>query len=411
MKLKNILSVIVIVVCLSAMWSAYRKFDIKSRTYTVTHVSIEDSVSGECLTIKNEHPINGGASGFFQNTVANGSRVFKGQTVGCLYMGDFDPQLVNSLNTVNENLREAQLSQNSKETLINDTMTVDNTIFSYTSMISELAADRNQQEINRLRRDVDSLLERKRNIAAGTSGSAISQINELTAEKAALEAQLGDSKRYMISPTSGLFIMGCDGLEGVLNIKGIEQLNVARVEGYLNADKEKDSEPEEESVNSETVASGGVEADYSPAKITDNNKWVLAAICETEKTHSLYVGNSINVRLKTEGENTIGCTIEYISPDEDGKCVIFVSGTDEIENIYNSRTVDAEILIKDYEGLKVPKKAVKTDDNGKYADVLKNGIIEQRRIDVIYEEEDFVIVREDDPGENALELYDEVISE
>ena len=185
MKLKNILYVIVIIVCLSSMWSAYRKFDIKSRTYTVTHVSIEDSIKGECLTIKNEHPLLNGENGFFQNTVAGGSRVFKGQTVGCLYMGDFDPSLVNSLNTVNENLREAQLSQNSKETLINDAMTVDNTIYSYTSMISELAADKNQQEINRLRRDIDSLLERKRNIAAGTAGSVSSQINELSARKAA----------------------------------------------------------------------------------------------------------------------------------------------------------------------------------------------------------------------------------
>ncbi len=399
MKLKNILSVIVIVVCLSAMWSAYRKFDIKSRTYTVTHVSIEDSVNGECLTIKNEHPVKGGEGGFFQNTVANGSRVFRGQTVGCLYLGNFDPQLVNSLNLVNENLREAQLSQNSKETLINDTMTIDNTIHSYTSMISELAADRNQQEINRLRRDIDGLLERKQSIADGTSGKAISEIHELEAQKKALEAQLGNTKQNVISDSSGLFVMGCDGFETRVNMNNIRDISVSSLESMMGEAKNNSSDAENESVS------------YAPAKITDNNKWIIATVCESEKAQLVHEGNAINVRLKTEGEQTIECRVEYISPEENGKCTIFVSGTKEIENIYNSRIVDAEILIKDYEGLKVPKNAVLNDDNGKYVNAVVNGIQEKKYIEIIYEDADFVVVREDAPGGNALKLYDEVVSQ
>ena len=404
MKLKTILPVIVIIVCLSAMWSAYRKFDIKSRTYTVTYVSLEDSVSGECLTIKNEHPIKSDVGGFFQNTVANGSRVFKGQTVGGLYIGDFDPQLVNSLNTVNEKLREAQLTQSSKETLINDAMTVDNTIFSYTSTVSEFAADRNQQYINKLRRDIDSLLQRKKSIAEGTSGKAVSEVNSLNAQKLALEAQLGNTKKNIISPASGLFIMDCDGFEEQLTIGKIEQLSVKQMENIIN-----NNETEEETADQ--PGSTDEMQGYAPAKVTDNNKWVLAAICKTEKAQYLKVGADISVRLKTEGERTIGCTVEYISPDEDGQCIIFVSGTKEIENIYNSRTVDAEILIKDYKGLKVPKKAVVKEKEGEFVSVLINGIIEHKRIEIVYEDDEFVIARDDDPGDNALKLYDEVISQ
>lgn len=403
MKLKTILPVIVIVVCLSAMWGAYREFDIKSRTYTVTHVSIEDSISGECLTIKNERPVQNSEAGFFQNTVANGSRVYKGQTVGSLYLGDFDVQLVNSLNLVNENLRQAQLSRNSKETLINDTTTVDNTIFSYTSTISELANDRNQQEINKLRREIDSLLERKKSIAEGASGKAVSDVNDLEAQKKSLESQLGNTKRNIISASSGLFIMGCDGFETQLSMDNIKNLSAESIKNTISEAKNKSNGKDGETAENEPI--------YAPAKIADNNKWIIAAVCDSEKAQLIHKGNAINVRLKTEGEQTIGCTVEYISPEENGECAIFVSGTKEIENIYNSRIVDAEILIKDYEGLKVPKKALMSDDKGKFVNALVNGIIEQKYIEIIYEDEDFVVAKEDTPGENSLRLYDEVVSQ
>ena len=59
------------------------------------------------------------------------------------------------------------------------------------------------------------------------------------------------------------------------------------------------------------------------------------------------------------------------------------------------RHCSAKLILCEYKGLKIPKNAVCTDNNGKkYIRVLAAGLVETRTVDIIYTGDDFCLVKQ-----------------
>ena len=78
--------------------------------------------------------------------------------------------------------------------------------------------------------------------------------------------------------------------------------------------------------------------------------------------------------------------------------------------MYTSRVLNAEIIRNTYKGFKVSKNAVHIDEDGTYYVYINSeGAKRRRDITILYADEAYVIIKEDNAAKNNLLLYDEVI--
>ena len=163
--MKQKLPLLIILLCIIVMWSIYGKLSNSYAVATVVSGSRENVLETEALFIRNEYPVKVDGDGYFQNSAAGGSKVHKGQTIGYYYIGEPDKELISKINVINEKIKAAANARSTEEAFVDDTISIDNKIAAYTKEISELASAGNQEEINKIRAQIDVLLERKAAIA------------------------------------------------------------------------------------------------------------------------------------------------------------------------------------------------------------------------------------------------------
>ena len=121
-------------------------------------------------------------------------------------------------------------------------------------------------------------------------------------------------------------------------------------------------------------------------------------------------GNSVALRFTDISDDTMEGTIYSISEAENGKVAVVIESHSLFSGIYTTRTAKAEIIRKTYKGFKVSKDAVHIDeDGGYYVFVSSEGAIRRRDVNILYSDEAYVIIKEDNSASNNLLLYDEVI--
>ncbi len=394
--MKQKLPLLIILLCIIVMWSIYGRVSNSFTVATAVSGSRENVLSAEALFIRNEYPVKVDGNGYFQNSAAGGSKVHRGQTIGYYYIGEPDKELISKINVINEKIKAATNARSTEEAFVDDTISIDNKIAAYTKEISSLAAAGNQEEINKIRAEIDVLLERKANIAGGGTSTKASVIDTLNMQKQELENQLMGNKTGLFAPAPGIFSISADGLEETLNLKSIDTLTVSTVEELIAK--------KEYTVDKSIYP-------LSICKVIDNSEWIMAIVCEEKKLQGIHVGNELEVRFTDEGDITEKCRVKKISDPEDGKVVLYLKGSVELSQLQNLRKTTVNIVLKNYKGLQIPAKALK-NDAGKDVVYVSGGAEKQMKyVNVLYKDDDIAIVEENNQGENPLLLYDEVVLE
>ena len=390
--MKKSLPLILIFVALIALWSVYGNIMNPEKDATAVSGEYKVEIDDYALVLRTEIPITVSGQGYFQNIVESQSKVWAGETVGWFCEGEPDPEVVKQLNVINEKIREATMAESTDQELTNDIFSIDNKILSYTKQISALAASGDQKGINEIRGQIDLLIERKNNISGSDSSGKETVLGNLTRQKTDLEGKLGNTRKNLTAPSSGIFVSSADGLENALAFDSVEKLTPADVTEYLERGEYK--------ADSEIYP-------YPVAKITDNSEWLLAVVCSQQVAAELSEGKRVTVSFPEEGDKTLACTIYEISQPQDDKVVMYILGTNEIYNILTARKVKINILIDSYEGLRIPAKAVKTVEGKDIVFVKKGGGEVETEVEVLFKDEDFAIIKE---GGN-LKIYDKVVTE
>lgn len=387
--MKKTLPLIIIFISLIVMWSIYGKIVNPDRNSTAVGGEYKVEIDEQALVIRNETPISVSGEGYFQNIAKSETKVWLGEAVGWFCKGDPDVDIIKQLNVINQKIREAEMTESTDKALTNDIFSIDNKILALTKQVSALAASGNQKELGEIRNEIDLLLERKNNIQNNSSGSKETVLDTLYRQKKELESQLGYAKQTLTAPKSGIFVGQADGLEQTLNFESVTTLTPASVKEYLGREEYK---PEEEIYP------------YPVCKITDNTGWLLATVCSEEVAAEVSEGKRIRVSFPDDGDKTLVCSVYKKSEPEKGKVVLYILGTHEIYNILTERRIRINVVLDSYEGLRIPKDAVKTVEGKDVVTVKKAGGDIQVEVEVLFKDESFAIIKEG--GE--LKMYDKV---
>lgn len=341
-----------------------------------------ETVSG--LVVRDETVVT------YDRTVVNitrseGEKVGKGQTLAVVYQSS-------DAETRQEELDKLE----SRLSLLSSAVSASGSVTAVSQLDERIISsilDVNSAVATRSLKDISDQSDRLKNLVF-TREHSYSDTSELQEEMADIQSRidqlqaLSQSETTAISaPVAGLYSAYVDGYESALTPELLDQATVSTLEEAQNA---KTSSP------------------ANIGKLISGSRWYYLTVMEADLAYSL--GSSITVRLTQDSDYTFDMDVERIGPNESGRCAVVLSCDRHMSELTMYRQLELDVIFESYTGLRVPKKAIKMDEDGGVFVYVMEGInIKQKYVDIISETGSFYVVTEDRSSTSNLWSGDEVV--
>ena len=370
-------------------------FNAPVKSEIIRSGEMEKKIATKGVIVRQEYLFESTFSGTLESTVEEGETVSKGEQVATLYKGTVDQSIQTALEAVNARIKELNETPITTQVMVSDASKVDAQITDQVHTVIENTYKRDYSKMNQIYATIIKLSE-KRQLLSGEDTASLSTLESLKAEKQKLESQINLEKVDLIAPSQGIFSARIDGLEKVITPDKLASLTPEEVNKLLNVSVEDNR---------------NVEAGSPVAKIITDFDWYLAINLENEQIGDLQVGDTLELRFKDLSEKLVNGTVTVVNSDGNGHSAVVVKCNKNISGIYESRQVDVDVVLKRSEGLKVPIQALVSNNGQTGAYVKREGIATFRQAEVLMQDDNYAIVKEDNSQKNGLLLYDEVILE
>ena len=153
-------------------------------------------------------------------------------------------------------------------------------------------------------------------------------------------------------------------------------------------------------------------AESCVGKVMNGFYWYLATVIDLNDSNSVKEGDLINIIIGNTGTEKIKTEVFKINKENDKKAMVVLKSNSISPDILTSRIVNVKLILNEYSGLKVPKKAVRVIDGNQCCYVRIGNVTKLRYMNVIYSCNDYVIAFEDGkttfPG-TQLKKHDNII--
>lgn len=223
------------------------------------------------------------------------------------------------------------------------------------------------------------------------------RIADITSEINTLKLETSQPIDVITSDRSAYFVSYCDGYENELKKSDIENLTA----DYLK-----------------TVEDRKLTDTNIIGKTLDSYEWYVAGIVDnTNKSYE--AGQKLKIKTESSPEEHDAEVVEVFDNGNPAESILVVSSDEFGYSLVQHRCERTEIIKGVYNGIKVPRKAIRfqkksgTDEKCKGVYILQGEQVVFREIDVIYEGSDYVLskVFSKDEGNGYLALYDDIIVE
>ena len=303
---------------------------------------------------------------------AEGERIGKGDAVARIYASSEGYEVQQQLDAAKVELSNLKyiLSRTNESA---DTMELDSDIVdAFTSLRSDVSAE----NLTDLSGDINELktLVFRRDYTYNGSDALTEQIDAAQARVDELSAQASSAYTSLTSPESGLFAAGLDGFEGILTTEALTDLTPSRLDSLVS----QRTEP----------AANGV------GKVVTSGSWHFACTLSEDEAAPLYKGLTLSLRFADSGR-TFPAKVSAVSDAEDGKVTVVFSSMEYVAQTVGLRGQSVDIILDAVTGFRVPKRAVRVDDDGNTGVYRISGTqTEWVAVDVVWEEDDFYLIRQ-----------------
>ena len=368
--------IIVYVVC-QMLWFG----DSNYVTQTVYEQTVYEAIPVEGIIFREETVIPVGQNGIVSCNYDVGEKVSTKTNLGSLYQNQKAVDTHRELQNIEQTLETLEkIQQQGDTTDIVKPEILNNAISEYGEKL--ISARENQ-----------GLTESyaKRNILLNGQEDYSETISALKSKKDILKSSLGNSVKSFYSTAAGYFVDHVDGEEEIFTDEYRQSLTAKGIDDYIkNYD--------------------GYKADPSSVKIVKDHNWYYLIAVKEEDASILKTGSKVTVQFPNQNES-VTVTVVLVLFDEESNLYKVVFKGDTINDfILSTRVQSAELLITSHEGLKVPKSAIRFKDNEMGVYIKTMNKIYFRKIDKLYESEDFIISKTYfNNNDGYLKLYDDVI--
>lgn len=361
--------------------SAFYAFNSPVVTTLALNTSVNDEYSVAGYFVRQESLVELEYDGILQYTIPDGSKVSRNAPFAAVYSDE---------NALETNARIAELEDRIKslESALkasDDTTSTEKlaaTISEQLLTVTEISDHGTYTLYAEPAGELKSLIV-NREFAFAESGDIEKEIQTLKARTASLRESLGEREKVLYTPKSGYFISYTDGYEEVLTVSGVKEMSVA------DFDKLSDHTPEEK----ENVL-GRIITDFD---------WYFACTLRQEEAAPLSEGKTVTMQFDATGDLLIEAKVHHIASKTDDETIVIFTGSEHLDELILLRKQAATIILKTYEGLKVPKTALRVDEEGNLGVYVITGLYaEFKKINPIYETRDYYIVETNPTSTKSL---------
>lgn len=364
-------------------------------TETADEVTEQEKISLKAFLVRDEEYINQKTTGTVVPLIKDGMRVASGDAVARVCNSSEDAAAVSKLVEAKESL--ARYQEISEQTELNalDMEKLNKAIdASYTELL-KTANNGDFSELTKNTEELENKLASKQILKDGTI-NLTDKFNKLNTEIQSLEAK-NINTSDVIAPLSGYYISNLDGYEGAMDYDKIDSLTVS------DAEKLFERKPDD--------VSGRM------GKIVGSYKWYLVTVMDGKYSLVLNEGDKMKINMPYYGFKNVEVVVEKISKTDGGKVAVAFSCNMMNETYANMRTEDIELVFREFTGYKVNSSSIHREKDEKKEDIdvvyiLRGDIMNARKIEIIYDAGEYVVVSEDTEAKNGfrpIKRYDEVI--
>lgn len=360
---------------------------------------IRDEVKG---SKNNEALVRNNGEGVYVPYIDDGARVASGDTIALFFSSQAEAQAYREKQELEAKLeRYEQLRDQSLLSYIDvdrlDLTIKDEFIDIMTGIENNDFSDIDDK-FDTLKYNISS-----RQIATGEKVDFKEQIKDIKKQIKELSGS-GINYKKIKAKYPGCFISNVDGYEGAISYSSVKGMTVDKIDKLINSE---------------------------PAKVKDNvigkivGEYNWYAVCNLPYTslESIKVGSKVKVSFEDTNVTDIEMTVVSITTKGGETAGVVLRSGLMNSDIANLRKEKIKIKLHEYEGLKIPKTAirneirtVKTDDGkeeqqevmGIY--ILYGQVVRFRTVNVIYSDSDFVIAENDAENKESISLYDMIIT-
>ena len=336
-KKKIIMNAIFGIVTLYIVYAVYLIVKIPTDTLTVENgtLTAEESATGyiirDEIVVKGKNYKNG-----INQIILEGEKAAKKQTI-FRYYGKNENEIQDKINEVNEKIQQALEKENTVPS--SDIKNLDEQI---DDKLQDLKRINDVKNISEYKKQLSEIMLKKATIAGENSKSG-SYIKKLMDKKEKYEKSLIDGSEYVVAPKSGIVSYRVDGLENVLKIDGIEDLDEKKLE-------------ELDVKTGQIVSSSNEEG-----KVINNFDTYIATILDSISAKQAEKGKNVLITLSSGEE--VNAIIYYTKAQEDGKYLVVFKINTLTDELRSYRKISLNITWWSVAGIKVSNNAILEDEN------------------------------------------------
>lgn len=319
---------------------------------------------------------------------SEGEKVGVGQTVATGYLTADAQARQNEIQSLTAQLEQLEYA-NSYSDDPADTAALDEQILIKLASFAQLAARKDMTSLSEMSAELKGLILR-RSTGGADLGAIRAQADAIQARLAELQAAAGSDTSRIQAPISGYFSGGVDGYESVLTPARLTDLTAAQLE---------------------TLAPAALPEGACGRLIADST-WYFAAVVPAAQTETLREGAQVTVDFTGDFYETLAMTVTRLGENEAGQRLIVLSSSDYIQSVTLLRRQTVDILFNVYAGLRVPKDALRVDEQGRAGVfVLESATSKWKPVRILYDNGESYVVELDKSSTDNLWPGDVIIVE
>lgn len=381
-------------------------------TETAYHAKAYDIVESKALIVRSEEYLSSSSDGVLVYDVTDGDKVTADGVIATAYSSREDVAAIQKT----EELSARILFLSSLEDMnANANVGIDTLNSQIDERLTSLVQTVNRRDFNSIGTVEENLLTSilRKQLLTGDQGNISDKINELKAERDALSASAGAPIGTVKSGAAGYFVSSVDGYEKSVDVTKLDE---------ITAEDVRNAEPAE------------IDPEEYIGKVIEGVNWYLLCPVTADQATSLsHTDSQIKVRLPSAVDGEIPAKILYVNTSSDGDAVAVLQCNYMSDSLSKLRRENVEIVVNEYEGLKISKSALHDDEVVYYEEVEDGDDIRKtarvqgvyieygaelvfKQVVIAYAGDDYVICSES-PERGALlngstvSLYDKVVIE
>ncbi|MGN1412103.1 MAG: HlyD family efflux transporter periplasmic adaptor subunit [Oscillospiraceae bacterium] len=399
----KVLAVILVIFLLTTVINvAYHSFAKQYKTETAIAYSTSNKATFNGVYIRDEQVLTFDGGGIISYAVSDGGKLSKNSVVAYIYATEQDIEIKQDIAKLQNELDILVKIQNPGTTEVAQPSNLSSLIEEKYLNISYNKELGNMSKVQANKSELLVLLSTMQ-IVTDPESSFQGRIDELNSQISELESKLSNPISTIWVDKPSYFISYIDGYENTLSTSSMYNLTVDDIQNIND---------EVENLNTTNVV----------GKLIDDYKWYMVGVIDNSKK-TFNVGDRVNLKLESSMITTHGDIVQIKDTENPNESIVYIMCNQMVESLVQHRVETVEMSVKNYEGIRVPREALRfvplteTDENGiekvtEYEGVyIKVGEKYQfKKIDVIYRADDYVISKAS-ADNDYLSLYDDIILE